>query len=377
MNLLKLLNKTKSSKAQIHHNSMSNKKNITYLLGAGASAKSLPTVAGLPDAIHAMKATVNNKSKVFVYDKSITGQEAAYLAQVIDELEYLYTISGTEQTIDSYAKTLYLRGGSNKELNRLKIILSIYFTLEQAYSPVDVRYRSFFQKILTRENDQLKLPANVNILSWNYDYQMELALSNIASYEQAKDLDDFINVYPRSGTSKLTPGFSLFKLNGSACSFSNDNGFERNILRASYKDVRIDGKISHLHINDSDERVLYKRIAQYYESYLKGAYPSMHFAWENDPLAATTRTFAKMATANFTQVLVVIGYSFPDFNDQIDRSILPSMKGLEKIYIQDPSDYVAERFQEIVPPLKLKNAYHDLVPVQKTNTDSFFIPSDL
>ena len=53
-----------------------------------------------------------------------------------------------------------------------------------------------------------------------------------------------------------------------------------------------------------------------------------------------------------TDILIVIGYSFPFFNRKIDKFILDSMDNLKKIYVQDPENAndIIEKIESL-PPL--------------------------
>lgn len=56
------------------------------------------------------------------------------------------------------------------------------------------------------------------------------------------------------------------------------------------------------------------------------------YAWENDPkILEKCKTILKN-----TDVLIIIGYSFPAFNRKIDSELLKSLKQDAKIYYQDP-----------------------------------------
>jgi hypothetical protein len=68
------------------------------------------------------------------------------------------------------------------------------------------------------------------------------------------------------------------------------------------------------------------------------------FAWEEDSLK-TNIVDAAIAGTKETNILLVIGYSFPFFNREVDRKIIGAMTGLEKVYFQAPdADDLKERF---------------------------------
>lgn len=96
---------------------------------------------------------------------------------------------------------------------------------------------------------------------------------------------------------------------------------------------------------------------------------NISFAWEEDKLTlGRINGFAKTATD-----LVVIGYSFPLFNREIDIAILEHMENdsLNSIYIQD------------LYPKKIKTSIASILPdfdedridiTPSENLDEFFIP---
>jgi hypothetical protein len=114
------------------------------------------------------------------------------------------------------------------------------------------------------------------------------------------------------------------------------------------------------------------------ESYFKCTmYPNEYhstisFAWENEvaSLGSIIET-AKSANAQ-TNVLVIIGYSFPFFNRIIDRTILQKMESLQDIYIQSPeADNIRDRLKSILPNFNQNNIH----PIK--DLKQFFLPPEL
>jgi hypothetical protein len=101
-------------------------------------------------------------------------------------------------------------------------------------------------------------------------------------------------------------------------------------------------------------------------------FPALSFAWEQD---AINKSFLDQLVTHFgkTQVLVIIGYSFPTFNRDIDKQLLERAFGsLQKIYIQDPnSTFVERRLMGILPKFSRDNIEH--VGEER----QFFIPPEL
>jgi len=70
--------------------------------------------------------------------------------------------------------------------------------------------------------------------------------------------------------------------------------------------------------------------------------------------------------------LIVIGYSFPFFNREIDRKIIGNMEELEKVYFQAPdAETIKERFQAI------RDDIDEKLLVTKKDIGQFLIPNEL
>jgi len=83
--------------------------------------------------------------------------------------------------------------------------------------------------------------------------------------------------------------------------------------------------------------------------------PKMSFAWENSQQNSIFKVHLMNSIRN-TDVLVVIGYSFPFFNRKMDGFILNSMKELKKVFVQDPN-----HAEDIIEKIK------GLKPYQRSN----------
>ena len=102
----------------------------------------------------------------------------------------------------------------------------------------------------------------------------------------------------------------------------------------------------------------------------------MSFAWENEN-SSSKQTFHEKrmsiakSIAQGTEILVVIGYSFPFFNREIDKEIFKAMKEtVVKIYFQDPfNDGSNLKSQFDISPR------YGIVPIK--STEQYFIPYEL
>ena len=97
---------------------------------------------------------------------------------------------------------------------------------------------------------------------------------------------------------------------------------------------------------------------------------NINFAWFQD------RAFINKLSEIYglTDTLVVIGYSFPFFNREVDRKIIRSMPKLKKIYIQDYAPLnIKSRFLSILPDWQDRGI--QIIPVDDVN--EFFLPPEL
>ena len=132
--------------------------------------------------------------------------------------------------------------------------------------------------------------------------------------------------------------------------------------------------------------------------------PSMclNFAWEHDvnfrgKFQGHSKNFeAAGLIASETDILVVIGYSFPIFNREIDSNLFAQMARLEKVYIQDIyPEKIRSTMENAFPIFQKRNIINrnpihpmlggveDIVSVpvvtfqEEKNTNQFVIPYEL
>jgi hypothetical protein len=338
---------------------------VTYLLGAGASANTIPTVnailtkegeiPGLTDAILNYASSLeklietnanNDETKLFL-------QDCRSFATDLNDVGFKAREYGS---IDTYAKKLYLQGES-PELASLKRTLSVYLAVLQQEKDVHFRYNGFLAKILQRKNAQVFIPPNVKILSWNYDLQLEFALRKFLSKE--KSLWGMDRVFEHTKCAPLYQGESpsIIHLNGiCGCYYnSNDCSFEHGHDQSYLQNGR---------------NWTLQAIYDYYNDNNKNtarASKALTFAWE-DPLELTSKA---IDTVKGTSCLIVIGYSFPFLNRDVDAELFKALKPtLKKIYFQDPildGSFLQEQF----------NLSNSIEIAHKKDTHQFHVPNEL
>ncbi|MBC2844068.1 hypothetical protein [Winogradskyella flava] len=349
--------------------------NITYLLGAGASYEALPIVNQIEDRLllfsELFKPTmidIPNGSKFFqpissnpsnAYLSDFEFRSDAFhdkyklIEKVYEDIIWLHDESKNQSSIDTLAKKLFLQK-DYKNLKRLKIIMSCFFYYCQV-EKFDKRYDSFFASIL-EELDSL--PHNIRIVSWNYDSQFEIAFKEFSkgSIDSTKKaLSVQINGLDRNDS--FNPNsFSIFKLNGST--------------------GEINGQF--LKSFDSDLNQVINEVLEIYEPSVYRKFEStMSFAWESNSKSVEFSSNLCKSIMD-TELLVVVGYSFPFFNRKFDTDILSYMSNLQKIYVQDPnnSDGIIQKIKSLIPDKEayIDGYYTDINYQPITYKDQFFIP---
>ena len=150
--------------------------NVTYLIGAGASAgKRVKTngqiIEGLP-CVKEIPRRLSNLAGDFRSNvNNFGGADRSEMERLVSTINALYEASKRHSTIDTYAKKLFLRG-EKKSFELTEAYLAFYFIIEQILLKPDSRYDTFLANIL---DNNINIPDNINIISWNYDSQFEIA----------------------------------------------------------------------------------------------------------------------------------------------------------------------------------------------------------
>lgn len=334
--------------------------NVTYYFGAGASCQALPLVKQIPDRLQGCieflkRSDLRLSGKLQSYNG---GTKSLYECQdeLIKDLEWLKTESGRHATIDTFAKKLFIKH-ENDDLRRLKSALTAFFTIEQfGKTNVDPRYDAFFSSILERS---CRLPDQIRIVSWNYDQQLEMALSEYSDTKRIGLNSQNLSQIAKGQVIYDDDYYKCFKMNGTA-DYEDNFGSNSNQEGVPNSDVDLVNYVVNNHFTAISKN---------------GLKSLMSFAWEdaskNDNKCIDIVDAAMKGVRN-SEILVVIGYSFPFFNRQVDRKIINNMP-LKKVYIQDIyATSVIERFQAISPDFDRSR----IIPIRE-NMDQFFIPNEL
>ena len=318
--------------------------NITYFLGAGASANTLPIVKKMNWALN----------QIYINFQKLSPQTDAH-RWFINEIKWLQTELYGHPTVDTLAKRFWLQNESSK-LNRLKVILSTFFTVLQCSKPLEPRYDGLLAGLLgKRENGIMKLNETIRFITWNYDFQIEQSVKRyILNKEEYSAIQNLLRIYPNiTKDSVLHSDYALVHLNGIAGFYDLESNECGNLFR--YFDDAYKVMDSIYSIIDNHE--------------IKGLnfHDRFSFAWEETRHGTSAINHA-IEIMKKTQILIIIGYSFPFFNRDIDRRLFRELKQCKKIYFQAPN-----------PNINLiKQQFNLGMPIEAVNdTESFFIPHEL
>jgi hypothetical protein len=100
----------------------------------------------------------------------------------------------------------------------------------------------------------------------------------------------------------------------------------------------------------------------------------LSFAWEEDRTNGNKIWEKAILSCKDTQVLVIIGYSFPYYNKDIDTKILQAFSQLKRIYIQDP-DFT--NIQERIKEINIGRGWAEIEVLHRQDKKLFFIPNEL
>jgi hypothetical protein len=325
---------------------------ITYLLGAGASANALPLIKGSPTN---KKLGMPGELKRFAEQYKSTSFSSSHpdIANNLDSISDKCIEFGTP---DLYAKFL-LETSDMDKYALLKKFMANYFHHEQTLAPTssgqgrfDYRALTFLTTIAQNE----KIPPNVNVLSWNYDRQIEIAANKLRPVN--------------SQVFKRIKGFTCWPNYQESYDFDERHQYNVN-------DIFL------LHLNgiagfNYSKRTFSEETNSVF-NFDDAGDTMLSFAWEDDT-NDHKRVFLKerieytKKIAEGTQILVVVGYSFPFFNRKLDDVIIDSMRNtLTKIYYQDLSLDGKRLFEQF-------NLNPEVVKIDTISwVDNYYIPYEL
>lgn len=323
-------------------------KKLIYLLGAGASIQAIPVVSNLPKRMRQFISDL----EIFSNGKIPTPEFSKFYKMITDIEDHF--------SVDTLAKILFTNQHYKKySYEDLKDLLTCYLMYEQAFKydkdlidkiyyrdpnahnsntqelkitllkSVDKRYEALLAALLNSEN---KINDNIGFISWNYDYQLELALSKFYNLRSLKEVLAYSKIQVNEYHENIHEP-SIIHLNGI--------GFLEN-TKIKKTDVQTLDPINYGLDTDTLEEicnVLFGK-SNNYKSQLK-------FAWEIDIDRNMTLLKAQKLIEQASHI-VVVGYSFPYFNREVDRFIFKNLSASTKLHYLDPkADILKDRLPNI------------------------------
>lgn len=312
--------------------------NVTYLFGAGASIGTIPVVKDFIKGINELISVLINKS-------SNQGKE-----DLINTLQYLEKEIPSYASIDTLIRKLHIQNNHYEVKLNAGLIAVIHYL--QLIKEIDKRYDLFLGNLININENKISLPKNVNFVSWNYDRLFELSLCSLLDSNGNLNLvRKHLNIFNNYETIENEMNPYLIKLNGSAGAFLD------------------------MHTkNNSIENVLNEVIQNYHLAFEKKIPKALiQFAWDENENTKISREKA-IEIMYQTNILVVIGYSFPTFNRAIDKELLRTHNTFDRIVVQNTKsniDSVCDRLRVLAPLIEP----HKIVKVTEEN--EFHLPIEI
>ena len=349
--------------------------NVTYLIGAGASAgkrdehgniyEGLPCVNEISNCLWDIYSLIDRTT--IPNDLEWTDQQIG-LASIDDweearknlsqRLHRLHVFCELNATIDTYAKKLVLKKRQDK-FKELEQLLALFFIYLQLQKNPDTRYDTFLANIL---EPNLHFPQNIRVISWNYDSQFEIAYS---------EYDEQGKLLVGSRNAKFDTDYEIIKINGTA-TFDNQTSIAKLRKDIWQKMWAIKDEPNRSQQLQREQTWLLEFI-YLYQLYVVGKKDNTHLSFAFDSRKKKKKILNRIdKIISQTDALVIIGYTFPFFNREIDRKMLQNLKPDAKIYIQDK---YPNRIKQNFKAVKADIPEEQIEP--KEETDQFFLPPEL
>jgi len=327
---------------------------ITYYLGAGASFFACPILEKQAEMmIKLAKYELHSYAYSDIFNFNIDFIQSEKSQHLINDNRYeiLWHIGyfGNKaleyNTIDTYARKLFLNNEFN-ELNLLKMSVSVFFdlwenfyeeryiSLEEEndfgihrdnktnpfyYKKIDKRYKSLFSVLLEKKENNIELNSNFNFISWNYDLQLEETFKLFLGNKYDKNFESINKILKFKSTNEIN---NIFHLNGYRGFYSHKTNIDIEIK------------------NSNDFETYWQSIDFLYSDTNRGNINfnnHIKYAWEHKFEDKFLQNVAEVMKR--TEVLIIIGYSFPAFNRQIDQFLFSHLhpNKVKKIIYQDPN----------------------------------------
>jgi len=367
--------------------------NITYLLGAGASFNACPILNMQAEAmIYLANKDLSHKNELnedlyFSFTKDEEQKLKNNKELVLWHIGYFGVKAKEFGTIDTYARKLYLNNEA-RELRLLKMSVSVFFDLWEnfyneryfsfgskltsenrginQFEKIDKRYISLLSIFLQKDNSQVRLNDSVKFITWNYDLQLEAACKMFLKEGLADDFENLNSrfVFKNNDRSKLKN--QIFHLNGHRGFYDSENRTDKSVKHSGHEmNKKHDFDNYWVLQKDLFQKTIDRDIS--FNNFIK-------YAWEHN---LEDNWFQKISNVlNGTEVLIIIGYSFPLFNRIIDQNLLKNLNKnrIKEIVYQDPyanEETVKSLFEDLN---FFKGRYSPKLKIESKNLNQFYVP---
>jgi hypothetical protein len=324
---------------------------VTYYLGAGASYNALPIQNELCYKMKKVGMMLLNHLPINYNTKEVESHikdPNDSVTTLAHDLIYFADRGLQFGTIDTYARKLSIINESLL-LARLKTSINAFFIIYQSLSEslhqylqadsakfkgqasqIDRRYYSLLSTMLDwHKTEGVNFVKNVQFITWNYDLQLELAFNAFTSL----GLNEIDKHFSKLNTPKGTNQQKIIHMNGYSGFGKSKNELDICLIK--------------LNSIDSAEQIrpFVANWGNNHRELMESLSSNIQFAWERTNTEEATNIRIKYAKEfiNKTESLIIIGYSFPAFNRQIDTEILKSLSGTSpSILYCDPSATLAK-----------------------------------
>lgn len=252
--------------------------------------------------------------------------------ELVEDLRFLDKGIKDYGTPDIFARKAYLSNNLD-EYEKIKRTLCFYLILIQLINGVDKRYYAFLAAVIDRIGSDYSIRENLKIATWNYDIQLISALSELTSQNISVLNQKFGPLTDSLHSAKLKRNL-FFRLNGYAASSFFMDGNQKYVTADAFDFIYNQKTNPSEKVIDLNKLFLASKNGEYLFN--------IRFAWENE--SSFERDLKDTINSiSDTEILVVIGYSFPNFNRDVDKRLFSAMPNLRKIYLQDKFNYIESR----------------------------------
>jgi len=341
-------------------------KELTYILGAGASFQSIPIVKSFNSRLSKFSLYLNDRET----QKTNLKERYRKFTRAINVFNSLIQEFGAHQSFDTYFKKFF-HFGNEEKINQGKRLLHLYFLWEHSVSSLnynneikdgdftkqslfDKRYDALIAGLLKPVAAKSEPICNLNFITWNYDINLLNSIKNFfyskltfAKFLQEIRQDEFIwNIDNKIKIINVNGYFYSSKFNSST-----------DLIGLNIDDI-IDEKIENNYFDESsvDEDA-----------------DKIRFAWELNEKDENNLKRSLSELIDKSDDIIIIGYTFPVYNRFIDLGYLKQdFVAKKSIVIQDPNADILKQTLNDVYRLNGKSKINTI-----SNCDSFYLPSSI